>query len=152
MPDELNIILAVTAIFAAIFSVGASGSTNVSLLAPYAVPFGLQDNFWVSHLAGALFGAGFFTFLILITRGKGMGWGDVKLALPMGFLFGWPDTLFLYAVAFIAGALVGVVLLVRRDMTMKSALPFVPALAFGAACVFFLGSPLLGSYFHIIGL
>lgn len=152
VPDELSVVLGVVAIFAAIFSIGTFGPTNISSLAGYAEPFGLQNNFLASHIAGALFGAGFFIFLILVTRGKGMGWGDVKLALPLGFLFGWPDIPFLYGVAFIVGALVGIFLLARKEKTMKSALPFVPFLAIGAAFIFFLGAPAIGWYFNIIGL
>ena len=152
VPDELNVALAVVALFAAIVAVGYSGTENYSLLAPYAAPFGLQNNFWMSHLAGALFGAGFFVFLILVTRGKGMGWGDVKLGLPLGFLFGWPDTLFIYATAFVAGGIIGGILLALKRKSMKSALPFVPFLAASAAFVFFFGAATLRAYFHIMGL
>ncbi len=152
VPDELDVMLGAVAVFTAIFSIGISGSGNISSLAGYAAPFGLQDNFLASHIAGAIFGAGFFLFLILITRGKGMGWGDAKLALPLGFLFGWPDVAILYGVAFIVGAIVGAVLLMRKEKTMKSALPFVPFLTAGAVFVFFFGSAAAAWYFHIIGL
>lgn len=151
VPDELTAMLGAVAIFAAIFSAGAFGAANHSFLAAAAAPFGLQGYLWVNRLAAALIGSGFFALLILVTRGKGMGWGDVKLAAPLGFLFGWPDIIFLLAAAFIAGALASSFLLLRKEKTMKSALPFAPFLAFAAAFVFFFGAAVLGWYFHIIG-
>ncbi|MGC9599323.1 MAG: prepilin peptidase [Minisyncoccia bacterium] len=152
VPDELNGMLVIIAILAAIFSVGYLGPANHSFLGPYAAPFGLQNSFWASHLAGALFGGAFFGVLVLITRGKGMGVGDVKLGLALGLLFGWPDILLLYGSAFVIGALVGVALLLEKKKTMKSALPFAPFLALGAASIFFFGAAALGWYFRIIGL
>ena len=56
------------------------------------------------------------------------------------------------AIVDIVGAAVGVYLLLRKEKTMKSALPFVPFLAAGASFVFFLGAPALRAYFHIIGI
>ena len=129
IPDELVVLLGVIAIFAAIF-------------AP----------FWISRLAGALFGGAFFGALMLATRGKGMGMGDVKLAAPLGFLFGWPDMLFLVGAAFVFGACTGVILLLRGKKTMKSAVPFAPFLALGAAFVFFFGAAVISAYFRIIGI
>lgn len=151
IPDELTVALALIAVFAGIFWVGYFGSASYSFLDPYAAFFGLQNNFWASHVVGAIFGAAFFGILVLVTRGKGMGMGDVKLSLPLGFLFGWPDMLFLTAASFVFGACVGVVFLARKEKTMKSALPFAPFLALAAAFIFFAGAPALGTYFHIIG-
>jgi prepilin signal peptidase PulO-like enzyme (type II secretory pathway) len=137
IPDELTIILGAAAIFEAIFSVAYPGSLGQ----PWGVRF-----------EGALFGAALFGFLALITRGKGMGMGDVKLAIPLGLLFGWPDIALLSASAFVAGAFVGIVLLLAGRKTMKSAVPFAPFLIFGATFVFFFGTPALGWYIRIIGL
>lgn len=152
VPDELDIILGALAVIAGAFYVAGAGVMNRSFLGPSAAFFGLQNNFWWNHLAGALFGAAFFAFLIFVTKGKGMGWGDVKLSVPLGFLFGWPDILPLYGTAFVVGAVVGGALLLGKLKTMKSALPFVPFIAFGAAFVFFFGAAATGWYFHIMGL
>lgn len=107
---------------------------------------------WLGHLAGALFGAALFEFLVLVTRGKGMGMGDVMLAAPLGFLFGWPDIVFLSGAAFVFGGIVGAHLLLLKRKTMKSAVPFVPFLAAAAAFVLFFGDVTLRWYFRIIGI
>jgi leader peptidase (prepilin peptidase)/N-methyltransferase len=156
VPDEINLILGVLAIFIGIFAVGYYGSANQSFFGFYAGLFGWQNNFWISHLAGALIGAGFFWLLVWITPrifGKeGMGMGDVKLALPLGFLFGWPDILLIYITAFIVGAVVGIIFVMQKKKTLKGAVPFVPFLTLGAAVVFFFGLPLVSWYFRIMGL
>ncbi len=152
IPDELTVALALIALVTGIFWVGYFGSVSYSFLDPYAAFFGLQNSFWTSHIVGAVFGLVFFGALVLVTRGKGMGVGDVKLSVPLGFLFGWPDMVFLTGAAFVFGACVGAVFLARKTKTMKSALPFGPFLALAAAFIFFVGAPALGAYFHIIGI
>ena len=56
-----------------------------------------------SGLIGALVGTGILGSLVLVTRGRGMGLGDVKLALPLGLLwvgqeFSWDYFWLLYLV------------------------------------------------------
>ena len=81
-----------------------------------------------------------------------MGMGDLKLAIPLGLLFGWPDIIFVLAFSFIIGAVVGVFAIARGKSSMKSSLPFGPFLALGAAAMFFWGAPILGWYFSILGI
>ncbi len=152
VPDELVVMLAVIAIFESIFAAASLGPAQWSFLGPYAGFFGLAGSFWTSRIAGAVFGAGFFWLLVLATKGKGMGMGDVAIGAPLGFLFGWPDILPVYGAAFIVGALVGIALVLRARKTMKSAVPFAPFLAAGAALVFFFALPASAWYFRIIGL
>ncbi len=156
VPHELTIALGVLGIFIGIFAVGNYGLMNQSFLGPYATIFGFQNNFWVNRIFAALVGATFFELLVLVTPrvfGKqGMGMGDVLLALPLGFLFGWPDILPLYGAAFILGAVAGVVFILAKKKTAKSQLPFVPFLVLGAAFVFWFGLAATGAYFRIMGL
>ncbi len=137
IPDELNVVLGVLGIFLAIFLAGYYGLGNHSLFGPFGGWFGLQGNIWTNHIFAAFIGAAFFGLLILITRGKGMGMGDVKLAIPLGIVFGWPDILFIIVSAFILGALAGVIFIIRGEKTMKGSLPFAPFLVAGAVIVFF---------------
>ncbi|MCR3748051.1 leader peptidase (prepilin peptidase) / N-methyltransferase [Lentzea californiensis] len=65
----------------------------------------------------------------------GMGFGDVKLSgvvgMALGWL-GWPVLLVGAALAFVLSALVSLVLLLLRRITLKSALPFGPFMLLGA--------------------
>lgn len=77
-------------------------------------------------------GAGlFFLTLILLTRGKGMGWGDVKLAVLMGIVLGFPKILVSLLFAFLTGAIVGVILVITGKKKLKSKIAFGPFLIAG---------------------
>ena len=151
IPDELNIALGIIAVIMGVF-LATSSTGNASLLGPIGDIFNSPfQNVWVGRVIGAVFGFIFFEFLVLVTKGKGIGMGDVKLALPLGLLFGWPDILPVVGSAFVCGAFVGIILIVLKKKTMQGTLPFGPFLAFGAAFVFFLGAPVAQWYLHLIG-
>lgn len=90
------------------------------------------------RIVGALLGAAamFAVYLApaLLTR-RAMGMGDVKLALALGTVLGasgW-QTWFLGVLAgFIAGAVAGLVLLLARRATLRSRIPYAPAMLLGA--------------------
>jgi len=74
----------------------------------------------------------FFLALYLLTGGKGIGFGDVKLAFFIGVVLGWWQWILVAMfVAFLTGAIVGVILMIVRKKTMKSAIPFGPFLLGG---------------------
>ncbi|MCP2250979.1 prepilin peptidase [Lentzea aerocolonigenes] len=65
----------------------------------------------------------------------GMGYGDVKLSGVIGMALawlGWPVLLLGAALAFILSAVVSLVLLLLRKVTLKSTLPFGPFMLLGA--------------------
>jgi prepilin signal peptidase PulO-like enzyme (type II secretory pathway) len=152
IPDECHVMLAGLAVLTVAVSATQFGTMSYSFLGPYAWILGLQESVLIAHLAGAVFGFAFFEILVLITRGGGMGMGDVKLALPLGFLFGWPDILAIFGSAFVIGAVVGSVGIALKRKTMKATLPFAPFLAIGAAFIFFFGSTFVGWYLKLLGL
>ena len=78
-----------------------------------------------------------------------MGMGDLKLALPLGLIFGWPDIIFVAGFSFIIGSAFGVFQVVARGMHLKSAIPFGPFLAPGAATTLCFGEELLRFYFAL---
>ena len=84
-------------------------------------------------------------FLLRVLYPAGMGFGDVKLAgwlgLYLGFV-GWGQLLWGTFAAFGLGALCGLVLIVSRRGTLKSAIPFGPFMIAGAALA--LAVPSLG--------
>lgn len=150
IPDEVNVMFGMLAILEAIFAGAYLGPDRQSFFGAYAALFGLAGNLWLAHAVGAVVGAGFLGFLALITRGKGMGMGDVKLALPLGFIFGWPDMVFLLGFSFVIGAVAGIFAIAAGRKTMKMAIPFGPFLALASAIVFFFGSRLLDGYLALL--
>ena len=96
-------------------------------------------------LLGAL-GASLFLFLAVLAYPKGMGMGDVKLALFMGAMLGKT-----VAVALMVGMLSALVpslfLFIRYGpKARKMKIPFAPFLAFGALVALFAGEQLLDWY------
>jgi leader peptidase (prepilin peptidase)/N-methyltransferase len=96
-------------------------------------------------IAGAA--AGGFLLLAALAYPGGMGMGDVKLAAVMGLFLGRavaPAML----VALLAGVLVGVAIVARKDagQRRKTAVPFGPFLAFGALVGVFAGQQLADLY------
>lgn len=87
--------------------------------------------------------------LFLITRGRGMGFGDVKLAFTMGFLLGFIDGLLALYIGFITGAVVGIVLLLSRQRRLKSKIAFGPFLILGTLVMFFF-APSIHSIFRAL--
>lgn len=82
-------------------------------------------------VTGAI-GGGIFLFLWWITRGRGMGFGDVKLAAVLGFLIGFPGAVVAFYIAFLTGAMTGVILMIGGKAGMKSKIAFGPFLIIGA--------------------
>ena len=83
----------------------------------------------LSSVSGLVIGAGFVLFLYLITKGKGIGFGDVKLMIPLGLIFGGWGAVILLLLSFISGGLVSLALLSKGRATMKTAIPFGPFIA-----------------------
>lgn len=69
--------------------------------------------------------------LNLITKGNGMGLGDVKLALGLGAWFSLFDSLNWLLVSFLTGGLVASILLIRGKAKLKSKIAFGPFLIVG---------------------
>jgi len=85
----------------------------------------------------------FFLLLIFLTSGKGMGFGDVKLALLMGLILGFPKILMALAFAFLTGAIVGVILITARKKKLKSKIAFGPFLILGTVFALIYGEKIL---------
>jgi leader peptidase (prepilin peptidase)/N-methyltransferase len=90
-------------------------------------------------------------FLHLITRGKGMGFGDVKLSFNMGFLLGLKSGLIAVYAGFILGAFFGIVLLLMRKKKMKSKIAFGPFLIAGIVVIVSFEKPIFSLIQRIYG-
>ncbi|MEO6078148.1 MAG: A24 family peptidase, partial [Candidatus Andersenbacteria bacterium] len=68
----------------------------------------------------------------IATGGAGIGFGDVKLMIPFGILFGFRGSVTLLFISFFIGGLVGIWLLATKKASKKTAIPFGPFLAISA--------------------
>lgn len=100
------------------------------------IVLGILGALWAgAHLTPAIGSFAFLYLLWVVTRGRGMGFGDVKFAFLMGLFLGFPGVVAAFYVAFLTGALVAVILILGRKKTWKSKIAFGPFLVVGTAGV-----------------
>jgi len=73
----------------------------------------------------------FFFLLFALTKGKGMGFGDVELGFLMGLVLGFPLIIIAIFFAFLTGAIIGVILILLAKKRLKSKIAFGPFLISG---------------------
>jgi leader peptidase (prepilin peptidase) / N-methyltransferase len=98
----------------------------------------IQYTIYLPYFLSALGAFIFFMTIFLATRGRGMGFGDVKLAPIIGLFLGYPLSIFAIYAAFLTGAFIGVILVIVHRKSMKSQLPFGPFLIVGVAAAIIL--------------
>ena len=92
------------------------------------------------------FGASLFLFLAALAYPKGMGMGDVKLALLLGAMLGRTVPVALM-VGMVAALVPSFVLLARHgSAARKMGIPFAPFLSLGGLVALFFGEDLLDAY------
>jgi prepilin signal peptidase PulO-like enzyme (type II secretory pathway) len=122
-----------------IFRASALGSFALMIWAP---PHPILNHLWGAVIGGALFAA-----LWGVSRGRAMGFGDVKLALATGMLVGFPDIILATLLSFMLGGVWGGALLVLRHHKPKDHIPFGPFFVAGTILTFAYGEALLRWYF-----
>lgn len=100
-----------------------------------------QTLFW-GILMAILIG-GFFWGLIIITKGKGMGGGDVKLGAFIGLVLGFPLALLAIFLAFILGAIFSIFLILAGKKHLGQSIPFGPFLVLGSLIALFWGGQII---------
>ncbi len=104
-----------------------------------------------SNFIFAAFIASFFFYsIIILTKGKGMGGGDVKLAFLMGLFLGWPVILLSIFLSFIFGSIIGIYLILIGKKKMGSMIPFGPFLIIGTFVGLFWGERIVEWYINSI--
>lgn len=103
---------------------------------------------YMGVLMGLLIG-GFFWGLIIITRGKGMGGGDVKLGALMGLGLGFPGALLSLMLAFLSGAIFSVGLILMGKKRFGQTIPFGPFLVLGSLVTLFWGNQIMDWYLNL---
>lgn len=89
--------------------------------------------------------------LVYPSRGKWMGEGDVKLAIGIGLLLGYPLSIIALISSFFLGGFLGGIFLLSKKLSPKSAIPFAPFLIAGTFIAFFFGENIVNWYLELIG-
>lgn len=97
-------------------------------------------------LVGGLTLGGFFSLQFLVSQGRWIGGGDIRMGLLIGFLLGLPLGMLAVFLAYIGGAIAGIVLLVGRHRALDSHVPFGTFLAGATVLTLLVGPAILDWY------
>ncbi len=92
--------------------------------------------------------AGVYGALYVFSKGKWVGFGDVKLAVFIGAVFGWEKTLLVLILANVVGLLVVAPGLILGKLTPKSHVPFGPFMIIAFIIAGLFGSAIINWYIH----
>jgi len=99
----------------------------------------------IDYLYTALLSALFIFILhkIKIKGKEAMGDGDIFLAFFMGLFLGFPNIIVAFYLAFIVGAVVGIILVLEKKVKKLSPIPFGPFLVLGTPVAYFWGEKII---------
>lgn len=103
----------------------------------------------ISKVIGLFLVSGLFFLIALVTGGRAMGGGDIKLMAAVGFVLGWKAVLIALFMAAVFGVLFAVGRKIVSKQQMKGAVPFGPFLAMGSAVCAFCGEMIFDAYFDL---
>lgn len=104
----------------------------------------------VLALISMVVSVGLFASLWKLTKGKGMGMGDVKLAAPLALLLGWPKILVGLFSSFILGAVVALGLMALGKKKFGQVVPFGPFLVLGTILALVWGESIFSWYVGLL--
>lgn len=110
----------------------------------------LAHRTWFTMVLGGVIGAGFFGLQYAVSRGHWIGSGDIRLGAAMGVALGWRNVLVALLLAYCAGAVVAVILLVTHKKRMHSTIPFGVFLTLATFVVLLFGDVIVSSYLRLL--
>lgn len=112
-------------------------------------PLFARKQMYEHYFAGFLAG-GFLLLLHFLTKGRGMGLGDVKLALLVGMILGLKLAMMWLYLAFVIGAIVGIILIKLQKTQFGRHIAFGPFLVISFFVVLFWGESMAGALFPFL--
>lgn len=101
-------------------------------------------------LLGGLVVGGFFAIQLILSRGRWVGGGDVRMGMLMGFILGPILGIVGLFLSYVSGAFVGVILLLTKKRSMDSHVPFGTFLALATFAAMFFGDQLVNWYLNLL--
>ena len=105
---------------------------------------------WYNYVIGFFTVSGLFLIIYWITKGRGIGGGDIKLMAAAGLLLGWQNILLALMIGSIAGSVIHLTLM--KVQGKDRVLAFGPYLAFGIFISMLYGNNLITWYLGMFNL
>ncbi|MBQ0043142.1 MAG: prepilin peptidase [Lachnospiraceae bacterium] len=123
---------------------------NIFILVLGMIHVAVDYNNWLDYVIGFVSVSGFLFLIYLISRGRGIGGGDVKLMAVCGLLIGWK----LIILSFMLGCVLGAVIHVIRMKVSGEGrvLALGPYLSLGVFISVLFGMNILTWYFGLLGI
>jgi leader peptidase (prepilin peptidase)/N-methyltransferase len=111
------------------------------------IELGLHIGDWQLYIIGFFSVSTFLLLIFWITKGRGIGGGDIKLMAAAGLLLGWK----LVIVAFLWGCILGSIIHILRMKISneENVLAFGPYLSMGVFLAMLLGERFIGWYLRL---
>lgn len=100
-----------------------------------------------SMLLGGIVAGGFLALLVVFSKERWMGAGDIKLGFILGLVLGYPSAILGLFVAFLLGSIVGLLAIAFKLKSIKESLPFAPFLIIATFFTLFYGGLILNWYY-----
>ncbi len=124
---------------------------NIALDLSAAHPVFDLRGYVIDGILAAIIISSFFAIQYYISKGKWIGFGDVKLGIFLGLLFGVKLGLLMLILGYFIGALTGITLIAMGLRNMSSRLPLGSFLAISAIIVLLYGKGIAAWYLNLIG-
>lgn len=115
-----------------------------------AVVTGDFNKYWlIEKLVGLIIVSGLFFLIALVTGGRAMGGGDIKLMAACGFVLGWEAVVISLFMGAVFGVLFSIIRKIVKKGEMKGVIPFGPFLSMGVAVSAFVGEWIFNTYLNL---
>jgi len=104
----------------------------------------------LNMLLGAAGLLSFFLIQYIISKGKWIGGGDLRMGIMIGALLGLKFGIVALFISYVIGALFSIVLILLKKVNRKSKISFGPFLIIGTLTVLFYGQELLDFYLSLL--
>ncbi|MBT6691130.1 prepilin peptidase [Candidatus Parcubacteria bacterium] len=104
---------------------------------------------FLNLLLAAVVGGGFFLLQFVVSKGRWIGGGDIRVGLLMGALLGWPQLLTALFAAYMLGAVISVGLLAADKKNWSDKVPFGTFLSVATFLVLLYGNQLVHWYWSL---
>lgn len=121
---------------------------NITILTLGIIQCILDYRNWSSYLIGMVCVSGFLFLLFIITSGRGIGGGDIKLMFAAGLLLGWKNIILALMLGCIIGSIIHIILM--KVSNKGRMLAFGPYLSAGILLAMLFGDQLIGWYLNLL--